>query len=151
MESRHFDGDESESGVTTTITLETLLELVTCVRCGVPFAAPVDMLARRRDDHGAFYCPNGHSLSFPQQTDAEKAQAEVEKYKQLWKAEQRYAAGALEERNAAQRSLTATKAAHTRTKNRIANGVCPCCNRSFANLHNHMQTKHPTYAQKEKD
>ncbi len=39
----------------------------------------------------------------------------------------------------------AEKAAKTRIKNRIANGVCPCCKRSFKNLHRHMQNKHPKY------
>lgn len=131
--------------MTTLITLETTLELITCVRCGVAFAAPADMLDRRRHDHDVFYCPNGHNLSFPQQSDAEKAQAEAEKYKKLWKQEQAYAANALEERNAAQKQLRATKGVLTRTKKRIANGVCPCCNRSFANLNEHMHMEHPDY------
>ena len=29
----------------------------------------------------------------------------------------------------------------------MANGVCPCCNRSFENLRNHMHTQHPDYGQ----
>ncbi len=37
-------------------------------------------------------------------------------------------------------------AAKTRIKNRIAAGVCPCCNRSFQNLSRHMSNKHPTFA-----
>lgn len=135
--------------MTTVITLETTLELITCVRCGVAFAAPADLLSRRRENHESFYCPNGHSLSFPSQSDAEKAQAEAAKYKKLWRQEQAYAAGAIEERNAAQRSLKATRAAHTRTKNRIANGVCPCCNRSFSNLNEHMHMEHPDYTKEE--
>ena len=135
--------------MTTLIQLETILELVTCVRCGVAFAAPADLLSRRRENHELFYCPNGHSLSFPQQSDAEKAQAEATKYKKLWQQEQAYAAGVTSERNAAQRSLKATKAAHTRTKNRIANGVCPCCNRTFANLGEHMHMQHPNYTKEE--
>ena len=61
----------------TTITMQTTLELITCVRCGVAFAAPTDMLDRRRHDHDMFYCPNGHNLSFPQASEAEKAQAQA--------------------------------------------------------------------------
>ena len=38
------------------------------------------------------------------------------------------------------------RAAKTRIKNRISKGVCPCCNRSFSNLHRHMSSKHPDYA-----
>jgi hypothetical protein len=133
--------------MTILITLETTLELHTCPACGVAFAAPADLLANRRQSHESFYCPNGHRMSFPQKTDLEKAQAEIEKYKKLLKQEQAYAAGVIEERNVAQRSLKATKAAHTRTKNRIANGVCPCCNRSFPNLSEHMHMEHPTYTE----
>jgi uncharacterized Zn finger protein (UPF0148 family) len=132
-----------------TITLETTLELHNCPVCGVAYAGPAQLFESRRADHGSFYCPNGHSLSYPQQSDAEKAQAEAEKYKKLWKQEQKYAADVLNERNAAQRSLRATKGVLTRTKNRIANGVCPCCNRSFAQLERHMQTKHPEYTKEE--
>lgn len=134
----------------TTITLETTLELTTCCACGVAFAFPVSLMRKRLSDHQTFYCPNGHQLSFPQKSDAELAQAETAKYKQLYKEEREYAAGVVSERNAAQRSLTATKAAHTRTKNRIANGVCPCCHRTFAELQKHMASQHPEYEKEEK-
>jgi len=40
----------------------------------------------------------------------------------------------------------AEKAAKTRIKNRIGNGVCPCCNRTFKDLASHMKCKHPEYA-----
>lgn len=33
----------------------------------------------------------------------------------------------------------------TKLKRRVSNGVCPCCNRSFADLHRHMTEKHPDY------
>jgi len=135
--------------ITTQITLETTLELHTCPACGVTFAAPARLIESRRADHQSFYCPNGHRMSFPHQTDLEKAQAEIEKYKKLLKQEQSYAAGAMSERNAAQRSLTATKGVLTRTKNRIANGVCPCCNRSFSNLNEHMHMEHPDFTKEE--
>lgn len=128
-----------------TITLETTLELITCVRCGVAFAMPSDMLDRRRHDHDSFYCPNGHNLSFPQQSDAEKAQAEAEKYKRLWKQEQKYASDVLNERNVAQKQLSATKGQMTRLKTRIANGVCPVCKRTFSPLSEHMHMEHPDY------
>lgn len=39
----------------------------------------------------------------------------------------------------------AEKAAKTRLKNRIAKGVCPCCNRHFANVHRHIQSQHPEF------
>ena len=47
---------------------------------------------------------------------------------------------------AAERSAAAYKGHLTRVKRRVGNGVCPCCNRTFKNLADHMTTKHPDYA-----
>ena len=41
--------------------------------------------------------------------------------------------------------LKGTKTRLTNVKKRVANGVCPCCNRTFVNLQRHMHTKHPDY------
>jgi hypothetical protein len=132
-----------------TITLKTSLELQTCAACGITFGAPAFFLDTRRENHEAYYCPNGHSLWFPQQSDAEKARAEAEKYKKLWKDEQRYASDVLSERNAAQKQLRAAKGQMTKLKQRVANGVCPCCHRSFVNLHRHMAGQHPDYTKED--
>lgn len=43
----------------------------------------------------------------------------------------------------------AEKAAKTRIKNRIAKGVCPCCNRTFVNLQRHVASQHPEFASQE--
>jgi cytochrome c556 len=131
--------------MTKTVNLVTTLELQTCIACGITFAAPESFLDTLRENHKNFYCPNGHGQHFAQQSEAEKAQAEAEKYKKLWNDEQRYASEVLKERNAAQRQLSATKGQMTKLKQRVANGVCPCCHRSFVNLHRHMQGQHPDY------
>jgi hypothetical protein len=136
---------------TTQIAFETLLAVEECCSCGMVFALPHAMQLRLKKSHEWFYCPAGHTQHYTGQSDAEKAQAEAEKYKRLWKEEQRYAADVLSERNAAQRSLSATKGVLTRTKNRIAHGVCPCCNRSFVQLEKHMTTKHPEYTKEESE
>lgn len=44
-----------------------------------------------------------------------------------------------------QRQLSAAKRRVTRIKNRVSNGACPCCNRTFENLQRHMTSKHPTF------
>jgi hypothetical protein len=134
-----------------TITLQTTLEIQVCAACGITFAMPDHFVETRREDHKTYYCPNGHYLHFPQQSDAEKAQAEAEKYKRLWKQEQRYAANVLNERNAAQKQLSATKGQMTKLKKRVANGVCPCCNRSFVQLERHMASQHPEYTKEESE
>lgn len=41
------------------------------------------------------------------------------------------------------------KAAKTRLRNRIVVGVCPCCNRTFQNLHRHMDKMHPEFKEQE--
>lgn len=43
------------------------------------------------------------------------------------------------------RQLGTTKAQLTKTKKRVSNGVCPCCNRTFKQLARHMENKHPEY------
>jgi hypothetical protein len=47
------------------------------------------------------------------------------------------------------RQVIAQKSAKTRIKNRIANGICPCCKRHFANLERHMKNQHGDYANRE--
>lgn len=34
---------------------------------------------------------------------------------------------------------------YSRIRERVKNGVCPCCNRTFENLARHMKTKHPDF------
>lgn len=43
-----------------------------CCDCGMPFAMTADFQKRRRDDHGSFYCPAGHSQHYTGKTEAEK-------------------------------------------------------------------------------
>lgn len=45
------------------------------------------------------------------------------------------------------RSRDGMKGALVKTKKRICNGVCPCCNRHFKNLESHMKNKHPKYVE----
>jgi len=45
---------------------------LSCAQCGVVFSIPEKLEAQRRDDHGSFWCPNGHSNYFPGKTAEEK-------------------------------------------------------------------------------
>lgn len=47
------------------------------------------------------------------------------------------------------KQLEVRKGLLTRMKNRVGNGVCPCCNRHFKNLQGHMKTKHPEFKDSE--
>lgn len=47
--------------------------------------------------------------------------------------------------NQAERQRDASKKSHRKIRDRVKNGVCPCCNRSFQNLLRHMRTEHPDF------
>lgn len=135
----------------TEVTYTTNLYLETCCTCGVPFGIPHELYVSLRKSGNSFYCPNGHSQIYTAKKNTEEklaeAQAQLAKEREVreWlDGERKHLAGELK---VARNSLRATKAAHTRTKNRIAKGVCPCCNRQFLNLHRHMETEHPDYTE----
>jgi hypothetical protein len=52
-----------------------------------------------------------------------------------------------DERDTAERQRRGQKAAKTRLINRIKAGKCPCCGKTFPDLHKHMSDKHPDYGQ----
>lgn len=121
------------------------VESLTCAGCGTPFAVEVDLLNKFRHTHETFFCPLGHNNYFPSESKEEKLQRqlkEYQKYADTLKAEVTFER---DQRKAAESSLRATKAALTKTKKRIAAGVCPCCNRTFQNVARHMAGQHPEY------
>lgn len=126
-----------------TMTYVGVLQIETCCNCGISFAMAVDFYNMRREDHGTFYCPKGHPQFYTGKSDSEKLKDEISK---------------LEQRNInldhvinnknhqilqLNYSVRAQKAAKTKILNRVKNGVCPCCNRTFKNLQNHFKSKHP--------
>lgn len=124
-----------------TIRLQTEYTLHTCPSCGVPFALTDGYDDRRRDDGKTFYCPNGHNLSYTDTLHKRLTAAQEALARERARHEQTRA-----DRDAIERQRRATKGQLTRVKKRVANGVCPCCNRSFADLAAHMATRHPEYA-----
>jgi hypothetical protein len=123
------------------------LESTTCCKCGVVFAFDADLMQQRRRDHQTFYCPAGHPLHFGGESDLDALKKQLRKATQAADQLRAEVTHQRDQREAAERSLRATRAAHTRTKNRIAAGVCPCCSRTFQNLGEHMANKHPTYVE----
>jgi hypothetical protein len=114
--------------------------VTTCTHsgCGVTFALDDEYVTARRIDHETWYCPNGHPRCWPAKNREEIALERLTLEKEstnFW-------------RDAAQRTgrqLSAVKGQQTKLKNRIAKGVCPCCNRSFVNLEQHMSGQHPEF------
>lgn len=124
------------------LNLTFLATVIACCECGINFAVNDTVYTQwRQDSNKWFYCPNGHRQHY--------SEGEVQRLrKQLAQAEhdrdwhKTNAANEREAREKTARSLRAVKAAKSRIVNRVKNGVCPCCHRSFENLRRHMETKH---------
>lgn len=110
-------------------------EVQDCINCGVRFGVPFGFTQYRRDDKRAFYCPNGHSMSY-RESDLDVMRRERDRLKQE---NARLAQEANENAEAARRA----EAEAVRLKKRAGAGVCPCCNRTFKQLADHMKRKHP--------
>lgn len=112
-----------------------------CCVCGIAFMMPENYRNGRLKEKDTFHCPNGHAQHFLGESDKERirrltAQLDVERTR-LRQAE-----------NQAAKLHQARKAVSTRLrkmKQRVSNGVCPCCTRSFQNLQRHIATKHPDF------
>jgi len=109
-----------------------------CFNCGVPFCITTELQERRLRDHKTFYCPNGHGQVYTGETKAQKLARKVARLE-----------SEMDQKNARieriERSRSAMKGQVTKIKNRVAAGVCPCCNRTFQNLARHMKGQHPQY------
>lgn len=94
----------------------------------------------------SFFCSYGHSAVFREgPTDADKFRQERDRLAQRLAEKDDEIRRQRELREGTERQLSAARGRVTRIKNRVAKGVCPCCNRSFDNLHWHMTTQHPTF------
>lgn len=107
--------------------------------CRVPIVLPTAVVRSLRNTHDEFHCFNGHPQSFQGKSEAEKLREQLE-------AERSRSEFARKRADAAERRASAARGQVTRIKNRVGNGVCPCCNRTFQNLMRHMKTKHPGYS-----
>lgn len=125
------------------------LAVIECCNCHTHFGMTRDMKSALVESAATFYCPAGHPQHFAE-SEATRLKRQISQLTarndQLDAAvqrarEQTAAANKREERQ--RRCTIAQKAAKTRLKNRVMNGVCPCCNRSFLNLQRHMKTQHP--------
>ena len=128
------------------IKLEVTFEPLTCANCGVNFALAEKYVSERRKDGHGFYCPNGHSLYFGN-GENERLRKQAEDLKRQKERLEARNVHLRDQRDAAERSARAQKGVATRVKNRVAAGVCPCCNRTVSQLANHMKTKHPEYVE----
>lgn len=106
------------------VKIETQLELVECWHCQMLFGVTKYFEDRRREDHQTFYCPAGHGQVWPAETALEKERRKSQMLADQVRMER-------EQRVKAERQLK-----------RVEKGVCPKCNRCFANVERHMKSKH---------
>lgn len=138
-------------GINFTHAENTQLSIRVCPTCGVTYAVPERLVEDRRERGGSWYCPNGHTLSFTE-TEADRLRKEAKRLERKLADEKgnaewwrKRADSERKETEHARAQANGYKGALTKVKKRVGNGVCPCCNRSFADLSRHMETKHPTF------
>lgn len=102
--------------------------------CGLEFAMTRSFYDYTKREGVGWYCPRGHSRRWADNTASQK----------LRKAEARnvHLSDQLEATN---RELEQHRQTIVRDRHRIANGVCPCCTRSFDNVRRHITSQHPDY------
>lgn len=109
-----------------------------CCNCGTPFAMPSAFQRQRLEDGRDFYCPAGHAQHYTETTE-QRLRREIEKRdKEIRDKDIRL--------NAKEHDIQRISSNYQRMRKRVANGVCPCCNRTFQNLFQHMKTQHAGYA-----
>lgn len=126
------------------VLVEVRLVAESCCVCGVIFGLPDHLQKKLQTEGGNFWCPNGHMQHYTEPT-VSRLKKQLADAKRLAELRQQWYDAEREDHEATRRSLSATKGVLTRTKKRIAAGICPCCKRHFENLQRHMDTKHPDY------
>ena len=116
--------------------------------CEAMIIMPGAVMEKFRENHEWWYCYNGHTQHFSHETKEEKLRAELDRAKRKTKEARDRADNERSRADTLKRSRNVYKGKLKATKERIKNGVCPCCNRSFANIRRHMKAKHPGYASK---
>lgn len=124
------------------------METIVCYKCAIPFAVPSNYKQHLRDTRDAFYCPNGHEQAYTKSTESilkEKLEKQQQQYEERLAFTQKTLDYNKGKRFEAERKVIGQKIQVSKLKNRIKNGVCPCCNKHFTNLESHMKTQHANY------
>ena len=114
-----------------------------CCQCRMPYLVSLSFQKQKQADKTNFYCPSGHGQSYAGNTEAQKL-------REGWEAANLRFQSQLNEANharlVAENALKSEQSKRRKIEKRVANGVCPCCNRTFEDLARHMSTKHKDYA-----
>lgn len=125
--------------MTYTIDITDEVEVIEMAGCGHTIYMSSTLNKQLRRSHNIFYCTYcGNTNHYPQKSREEKLKAAL-------RSTQDQLETVRDQRDRKERQRRVEKAAKTRIKNRVSKGVCPCCNRTFANLAAHMANKHPEF------
>jgi hypothetical protein len=111
-----------------------------CIKCGTPIVMPASLRAHKLKTQTDFYCINGHPQRYIGETEEAKLRRQLEFEKT------RRASAEAQEATARKAEAIARGKLRAQTE-RVKNGVCPCCKRTFQNLMAHMKTKHPDFGE----
>jgi len=117
----------------------------TCGKCGGTYALSERYIDLKHEQGGYWHCPYcqvswGYGTSENDRLKAELKKEKLRKHRALDDANK--------ERQRADKEAAKAeveKKTKQRIKTRVANGVCPCCNRHFNNLFQHMHNQHPDF------
>lgn len=127
-----------------TIDHTTTVTVIPCAGCGAPFGVQSHYLKMLRANGETFYCPKGCYNVYRTST-ADKLEAELASVKRDLEYQQEQNRRNRQDAEHFKKSRDAYKGQVTKIKRRVVNGVCPCCNRTFQNLREHMQSQHPDF------
>jgi hypothetical protein len=118
-----------------------------CWRCHTSYVLPRALyVAAKASENISFFCPYGHEGHFATgETEEDKLRRERDRLKQQVAQMDDEVKKWMSKADKANREWGTLKAKQVRMSKRVSHGVCPCCNRSFAKLAAHMQTKHPEF------
>lgn len=124
---------------TATLTYTGELVITTCW-CGIVMALPSDLYDYAHRSGATCYCPLGHGWVRKDNIAKrlKETEAEVNRLRALWSDE-------YDQHKRTERRLKATRGVVTRTKRRIAKGLCPRCHAHFGNLEKHIASQHPEF------
>ena len=122
---------------------------VDCCSCKGTYGITNDAQKEYRRTNDWFYCPYcGKNQHYIEESREKKLERQLERERAHLLRERAFHDQTRADRDAIDRSRSAISGALTKKKkqlDRVKNGVCPCCNRHFKNLHKHMQTKHKSF------
>ncbi len=125
-----------------TFTESVTLEKHECGKCGGVYAITQRVVDHHRETGGFWHCPYCQISWGYGESTADKLRKELDEKAKLLTAAKCEALRQSQLLEESDRKLSESN----RKLNRVKNGVCPCCNRTFQNLHRHMKIKHPEAA-----